>query len=382
MKIPFNKVYLTGDEIEYISQSLNTGNIAGDGMFDEKVCRLLEDRLDINEVMTTTSGTHALELAIMALEIGPGDQVVMPSFTFPSSANAVMLRGGIPVFAEIEKETLGLDPEDVKRKLTKNTKAIMPVHYGGIGCKMDQIMEIARDNEIYVVEDAAQAVGSKYKDKFLGTWGDIGCYSFHGTKNFVSGEGGAMAINNGHELTVKAEILRQKGTNRMQFLKGEVDKYTWVDVGSSYAPSDLLMALLYSQLTHMKEITRKRRIISERYMEKMTPYLHRGHLFSMSSVPENFESNYHNFYVVFNDEEKRESVRKRLNHRGIGAVIHFVPLHASPVGAKLGYASQDLDFTDKIGRTLLRLPLYTDMTMEEQEYVLREFSLAMEGIHG
>lgn len=373
MRIPFNKIYFTGKETEYISKALEMASLVGDGHFNDKVVDLLEERLEGASVLTTTSGTHALELAMLLIDIKPGDEVILPSFTFTSTANAIMLFGGVPVFVDINPSTLSIEAGEIEKKIGKKTRAIMPVHYGGIGCQMDSIMELAKKNNLYVVEDAAQVVGSKYLDKPLGTWGHIGCYSFHGTKNFISGEGGAISINiKEPSIVERAEIIRQKGTNRNKFLKGEVDKYSWVDIGSSYVPSDILMAILYSQLLEMDLIISKREVIVRNYMEKLQPLVDKGKIISMTNIPEKFKSNYHNFYMILKDERTRDRLIRALKESHIQSYIHYVPLHSSPMGLSLGYKPSDLPITEKTGETLLRLPFYTDMTLEESDYVVEK----------
>lgn len=371
MHIPFNKIYYTGREMDYIKEALESTNISGDGNFNNKVCSLLKDQLNSSNIFTFTNCTHALETAMLLLDIRPGDEVIIPSFTFASTANAVLLRGGTPVFAEVEKKTLTLDIEDVENKITNQTRAIIPVQYGGIGCPMDEIMDLANKYNIYVIEDAAQALGSTYKGKALGTWGHMGCFSFHGTKNYICGEGGALSINMEDEKIInRAEIIRQKGTNRQEFNMGKVNQYTWVDIGSSYAPSDVLMAILYSQLQQIDYIMEKRKKITETYIEKLSKFLVHGKLTSMTNIPEYFNSNYHNFYLRFNNQNHRDYVISQLKSRDIDAYIHFVPLHSSPMGLKLGYKYGDLPITEKIGETLMRIPLYTAMSEEEQDYVI------------
>lgn len=379
MKIPYNKLYLTGKEIVYIKEALESGNIAGDGVFDARVCDFLEKKLLAEYVCTTTSGSHALELAMVLAGIGPGDEVIMPSYTFPSTANAVLLKGAVPVFCEVDEKTLCMDLSSAKSCITEKTKAVMPVHYGGVCAAMDRLMDLAKERDLLVIEDAAQALGSSYKGKMLGTWGDFGCFSFHGTKNLVGGEGGAISINRKDEkLEEKAEIYRQKGTNRIQFMRGEVSQYTWVGEGSSYAPSDLLMAVLWAQLEKMDEITDKRRQLYETYQAEVGPMVESGLLRGMSRVPAHVLSNYHNFYVIFHELEERQRVQEFLKEKGISAVIHFVPLHESPMGRKLGYESHDLPLTANVGRTLLRLPLFTGMETKEVLQVTKALSEAME----
>jgi dTDP-4-amino-4,6-dideoxygalactose transaminase len=371
MKIPFNKIYYEGKELSYIENTMKRGCISGDGYYTQLVTCFLEKKLKINKVLMTTSATHALEMAAILIDIRPGDEVIMPSFTFPSTANAIMLRGGIPVFAEIQEDTLNIDPIDIKNRITNRTKAILPVHYGGVSCDMDEIMDIASKNNLFVIEDAAQAVNSKYNNKFLGTIGHIGCYSFHGTKNYVSGEGGAIAINsNNTDLIKRAEIIRQKGTNRNEFLRGEVDKYSWVDIGSSYVPSDVLMAILYAQIQKLDEIKAKRKIINDYYNKSITKYIKSGIIKNSTYIPKDCESNYHLFYLVFESEKIRDSVIYKLKEKKIDATTHFMPLHSSKKGIELGYHIEDLPITEKVSKCLLRLPMYTEMSNDEMSFVI------------
>ncbi|WP_461205792.1 dTDP-4-amino-4,6-dideoxygalactose transaminase [Clostridium sp. DL1XJH146] len=381
MDIPFNKVHLTGKELGLIEEALNRGSVSGDGYFTSKVMSLLEDRFFISNILMTTSATHALDMAMMLIDLVPGDEVIMPSYTFPSTANSVMLRGATPVFAEILQNTLNIDPDDIERKITNKTKAIVPVHYGGIGCEMDRIMEIAKKHNLYVIEDAAQGVNSKYKNKFLGTWGHLACYSFHGTKNYISGEGGALVINTENkQLLERAEIIRQKGTNRNKFLRGEVDKYSWVDIGSSYTPSDILMAVLYGQLEELDGIKDKRRKIVSYYYENLYKYLEAGVIKGMTSMQEDEDLSYHLFYILLEDEKSRDKVIKRLKLCGIQAFTHFEPLHSSSMGESLGYSLGNLPITERVSKTILRLPLYTDMTAEEMKYVVCNLEEILKGI--
>ncbi|MGH4117849.1 dTDP-4-amino-4,6-dideoxygalactose transaminase [Clostridium sp.] len=371
MKIPFNKIYYTGKELSYIEDAMKRGCISGDGYYTQLVTSLLQEKFMVDRVLMTTSATHALEMAAILIDIRPGDEVIMPSFTFPSTANAIMLHGGVPVFAEIQENTLNIDPSDIKSKITNRTKAILPVHYGGVSCDMDEIMNIATKNNLFVIEDAAQAVSSKYKEKFLGTIGHIGCYSFHGTKSYVSGEGGAIVINsNNADLLKRAEIIRQKGTNRNEFLRGEVDKYSWVDIGSSYVPSDILMAILYAQIEKVDEIKAKRKVISDYYNKSITMYLKSGIIKKSTFIPNNCESNYHLFYLVFESEKVRDSVIYKLREREIYATTHFMPLHSSKMGVELGYQREDLTITERVCKCLLRLPMYTEMSNDEMNYVV------------
>lgn len=371
MKIPFNKIYYTNQELKYMKNALEKEDITADGKYTNLVSSFLEEKFDIKKILMTTSGTHALEMASILVGLKPYDEVIMPSFTFPSTANAVMIYGAKPVFADIKNDTLNIDPTDIDAKITKKTKAIIPVHYGGIGCEMEAIMDIAQKHNLYVIEDAAQGANSKYKEKFLGSWGHIGCYSFHGTKNYVSGEGGAIAINLADEYILKkAETIRQKGTNRLEFLKGEVDKYSWVDIGSSYGPSNILMAILFAQLEQMDIIKAKRKIINDFYYNHLNSFVETGIVKSITSIPKECDSNYHLYYLIFHNEEQRDKVIDKLNKKGISAVIHFVPLHSSNMGKRLGYEPKDLPITETISRCLLRLPMYTNMTYDEMNYVI------------
>ncbi|MBK5241978.1 dTDP-4-amino-4,6-dideoxygalactose transaminase [Clostridium sp.] len=371
MKIPFNKIYYEGKELSYIEDTMKRGCISGDGYYTQLVTELLQKKFMVEKVLMTTSATHALEMAAILIDIRPGDEVIMPSFTFPSTANAIMLRGGIPVFAEIQENTLNIDPIDIKNKITNRTKAILPVHYGGVSCDMDEIMDIATKNNLFVIEDAAQAVNSKYKNKFLGTIGHIGCYSFHGTKSYVSGEGGAIAINsNNPDLIKRAEIIRQKGTNRNEFLRGEVDKYSWVDIGSSYVPSDVLMAMLYAQVQKIDEIKAKRKVVNDYYNKSITKYIKSGIIKNSTYIPNDCESNYHLFYLVFQSEKVRDNVIYKLKERKIDATTHFMPLHSSKKGIELGYHIEDLPITENVCKCLLRLPMYTEMSNDEMNFVI------------
>ncbi len=381
MKIPFNKIYYEGRELSYIEDAMKRESISGDGYYTKLVTSFLEEKFIADKILMTTSGTHALEMAAILIDIKPGDEVIMPSFTFPSTANAIMLRGGVPVFAEIEENTLNIDPIDIKNKITYRTRAILPVHYGGVSCNMDKIMGIATENNLFVIEDAAQAVNSKYKNKFLGTIGHIGCYSFHGTKSYVSGEGGAIVINSNNAKFIKrAESIRQKGTNRNEFLRGEVDKYSWVDIGSSYVPADVLMAMLYAQIQNLDEIKAKRKVINDYYSKSITKYIQRGIIENSTYIPSECESNYHLFYLIFQSESIRDKVICRLRERDVYAFTHFMPLHCSKKGRSLGYNIGDLPITEKVSNCLLRLPMYSEMSVEGMNYVINTLIQILEEI--
>lgn len=373
MEVPFNKEYYTGKEIEYIEDIIkDKGSTRGDGYYTKKVSELIEKKFSVNKTLMTTSGTHALEMAAELIDIKPGEEVIMPSFTFPSTANAVLKSRGIPVFAEIEKDTLNIDPKDIRNKITNKTKAIIPIHYAGIAANMDEINNIANDFDLLVIEDAAQAVNAKYKDNYLGTMGDLGCFSFHSTKNYISGEGGALLINKSDEsLIEKAAILREKGTNRINFLKGEVDKYTWVDQGSSYLPSDLLMAFLYAQLKEMDKIKKLRQNIFYRYQEELQFLNNFNIVKSIIEIPKNRDINYNSFYIIFSNKNIRDRTIELLKQRGIKATFHYIPLHIAKMGKKLGYQKGDFPITEDVSNTIMRLPLYTGMREDEVDYVIK-----------
>jgi len=372
LKIDFNKTYLSGKENEYITDALQRGSICGDGYYTARVSEFLEEKFDLNRVLMTTSATHALEMAAQLIGLKTGDEVIMPSFTFSSTANAVLKEGARPVFAEIKRNSFNLDPADFESKITSKTKAVIPVHYAGVSCEMDQIREIAAEKDIYVIEDAAHAVNSFYKGEPAGGMGDFGCYSFHGSKNFVSGEGGALVINSKQdELIKKAEIIREKGTNRSRFLRGEIDKYSWVGEGSSYLPSDILMALLFAQLQEIDYITAQRKRVFDYYNQNLKKFLDEDFLDLLPVVPAVKKSNYHIYYLKFKNQKVRDFVLKELKARGIEAAFHFQPLHASPMGKKLGYQAEDLQLTNQVASSLLRLPIYPELSRRELDYIIQ-----------
>ena len=367
--IPLNKPSLNGSVLERLRQVIETGNPGGDGGECKAVEQKLCDLFSVRHALLTTSCTHALEMAMMLLDLHPGDEVILPSFTFVSTANAILRGGGRPVFCEINDRTLTLDLEDFQRRITKRTRAVVPVHYAGISAEMDEIMGIARDHGLAVVEDAAQGVNAKYRGRYLGTIGDSGAYSFHVTKNYISGEGGAL-VTNKEALARRAEIIREKGTNRSDFLRGEVDKYTWVDEGSSYVLSDLLAAVLRSQLEDRELIQSGRKRVHERYMSGLRDLEQRGKL-RLPNVPAYCTSNYHIFYILLNSESERTMVMHRLKESGISSAFHYVPLHSSPYArARLGTESLQLPVTDRIYGGLLRLPIYPQLKDAEVDYVV------------
>jgi dTDP-4-amino-4,6-dideoxygalactose transaminase len=343
------------------------GRVAGNGPFCTRVEARLEALLGVPSVLLTTSCTHALELALLALGIGPGQEVICPSFTFVSTANAVLRVGARPVFADIEDETLGLDPADVERRLSKRTAAIVPVHYAGIAADMDRLLELARDRGLKVVEDAAHGLDARYRGAALGTLGDAGCFSFHETKNVTCGEGGAIAISD-PELARRAEIMREKGTNRAAFLRGEVDKYTWVSEGSSYVLSDVLAAVLDAQLDKLEEIQRRRALVAARYHDGLAAACGvRG--VRLPPRLEGREGNDHLFYLLFPDERGRDGCMAALRSKGIMAAFHYVPLHSAPHGRALGNGA-DLPVTERIAATLLRIPMHPLLTSEDVDRVI------------
>jgi dTDP-4-amino-4,6-dideoxygalactose transaminase len=368
-KIPFNKPFIVGKELYYIAQSVLSGKIAGDGLYTKKCHAILEEMFGARKVLLTHSCTAALEMASMLCEIRRGDEVILPSFTFVSTANAFYLRGARPVFIDIRPDTLNLDETLIEESITDRTKVIVPVHYAGVSCEMDTIMEIAKKHGLYVVEDAAQGVNSKYKEKYLGTIGDIGTFSFHETKNFISGEGGAIVIND-EKFIERAEIIREKGTNRSKFFRGEVDKYTWVDVGSSYLPSDILAAFLYAQLENMDKINIRRKELHDFYSRELIPLVNDGKL-RLPYVSSECQSNSHLFYIILEDENIRNALMDHLKSNGILAVFHYIPLHLSPIGQSLGYTKGLLPVTESMSGRLLRLPFYYELKREEQMQVVK-----------
>ncbi|MEK6287977.1 MAG: dTDP-4-amino-4,6-dideoxygalactose transaminase [Acidobacteriota bacterium] len=368
-KIPFNKPFITGNEIEYITSAISSGEIAADGRFTRRCAELLEERFSIFKVLMTPSCTAALEMAAMLCDLKPGDQVIMPSFTFVSAANAVVRAGATPVFIDIRPDTLNIDERLIEQSITPKTKAIFPVHYAGVSCEMEPILAIAKAHKLLVVEDAAQGVNATYKGRALGSIGHLGAYSFHDTKNYVCGEGGALCINS-PELSERAEIIREKGTNRSQFFRGEVDKYTWVDVGSSFIPAEIVCAFLLAQLEAMDDITARRCAVHQFYIENMAP-LEERELLSIPHVPAGCETNYHMFYVLLGDEGTRDGLMAHLKKNSISAVFHYVPLHTSAMGKELGYREGDLPLTEDLSARLLRLPFFPEITRDEQMRVVR-----------
>ena len=378
--IPYNKIYKSHKEEEYILDCLARRQIGGDGYYTQLVEGFLTKKFDLTKVFMTTSATHALEMAMLLIDLKPGDEVIMPSFTFSSTANAVLLRGAKPVFAEIDARTLNISPLSLYNCITDKTKAIVPVHYAGAGCEMDQIMDMANKYKLYLIEDAAQAVNAKFGGKYLGGIGHMGCYSFHGTKNFTCGEGGALVINTQDEgIIERADCIRQKGTDRSKFLRGEVSSYSWVDKGSSYSPSDMLMAMLYSQLQELDYITMKRKRVHEFYSSLLQKYVDNGTI-KISQIPTDCESNYHIFYMLFNDLQTRNHAMEMLRQKNISALTHFEPLHSSFMGQSLGYKAEDLPITLKVSQSILRLPIYPELTEAEMEFIAKCLVDILEGL--
>lgn len=368
-RIKFSEPYITNRELELIKDSISKGEISGDRFYTKKCTEFIEQIFGTKKALLTTSCSSALDMAALLLDLKENDEVIMPSYTFVSTANAVVLRGAKPVFAEIDGNTLNIDPIDVERKITEKTKAIFPVHYAGVSCDMDKIMNIAKKYNLKVVEDAAQGVNAKYKGRYLGTIGDIGCYSFHETKNYSCGEGGAILINYDEELAKRAEIIREKGTNRSQFIRGEVDKYTWIDVGSSYLLSDILASILWAQFEKLDEINSKRKKIYETYYEGLKILEDKGKL-KLPVIPKYCQSNYHIFYILLNSEEERNYLLDKLKQKDIQATFHYIPLHISPMGRKLGYKSDDLPVTEDVSKRILRLPIYPELCLEDVNYII------------
>lgn len=371
MNIAFNKPYLNARALEYIGEVIEHGKISGDGPMCKSVEVELKRLYGMKHILLTTSCTHALEMGMMLLDLEPGDEVITPSFTFVSTANAILRGGGRPVFCEIDEQTCTMDVQDLERRLTKKTRAVIPVHYAGVAAEMDGIMAFARQHHLMVVEDAAQGVNARYKGTPLGCIGDAGTYSFHDTKNFVMGEGGAF-ITNDESIARRAEIIREKGTNRSNFLRGEVDKYTWVDEGSSFIQSDILAAILKSQLEMIDEIQSKRKSIHERYIAGLRD-LEKSEKLRLPVIPQHCDSNYHIFFILLRSEVERNNMLKRLKVAGIGATFHYVSLHSSPYALRmLGASGLSMPVTEKVSGSLLRLPIYPQLTADEVDYVIEQ----------
>lgn len=359
---------MTGKELGYISQAHAKGHLAGDGDFTKKCNAWLEQHTGCRKASLTHSCTAALEMAAILAEIQPGDEVIMPSYTFVSTANAFVLRGGIPVFVDIRADTLNIDETLIDAAITPRTKAIVPVHYAGVACEMDAIMAIAERHRLMVIEDAAQGIMASYKGRPLGGIGHLGCYSFHETKNVISGEGGALLVN-AAEFTLQAEIIREKGTDRSRFFRGEVDKYTWQSIGSSYLPSELIAAFLWAQLEEAEQLTRNRLDTWADYHHLLEP-LERAELVRRPIIPADCDHNAHLYYILVRGDTNRGKVIQQLKDNGIDAIFHYVPLHNSPAGMRLARAHGTLETTVSLAERLIRLPLWIGITLEQQERVV------------
>jgi dTDP-4-amino-4,6-dideoxygalactose transaminase len=373
--VPFNRASLAGAELEYIRRAIETMHVSGDGEFTKRCHRVLEEALGVRKALLTTSCTHALEMAALLLELKPGDEVVVPSFTFVSTVNAFVLHGARPVFMDVRPDTLTLDPDLLARAVTKKTRAIVPVHYAGVGCEMEPILEIARSVGAEVIEDNAHGLFASYRGKALGTFGALATLSFHETKNFTCGEGGALLIND-PGFVQRAEILREKGTNRSRFFRGEIDKYTWVDVGSSYLPSDMLAAFLLAQLEAREEIQEKRRAIWDRYQRELADWAAARQVV-LPTVPEDRQQSYHMFYLLLPSLEVRQRTMARLKQYGINAVFHYQPLHLSEMGRRFGGQPGDCPVTEDVSDRLLRLPFYNALSDDEQTRVIAALKAAV-----
>lgn len=370
MRIDFNRPPFVGKETEYIRQAVEDNRmICGDGPFTKKCSAWMKEKFHTQEVLLTTSCTHALEMAAYLAGIGPGDEVIMPSYTFVSTADAFVLRGATCVFVDIHPETMNMDETKIEDAITEKTKAIVPVHYAGVSCAMDEIMTIAAKHQLKVIEDAAQGVNAWYKGRALGTIGDFGCYSFHETKNYSMGEGGALLFQE-EEYLERAEILREKGTNRSKFFRGQIDKYTWVDYGSSYLPSDMNAAYLWAQLEEAEKINQKRLSIWSFYHEELKPLADRG-LIEQPFIPEYASHNAHMYYIKVKDLETRTKLLAELKKQGILSVFHYVPLHSAEAGRKFGRFHGEDVYTTRESERLMRLPMYYSLSLEEAAEVVK-----------
>jgi dTDP-4-amino-4,6-dideoxygalactose transaminase len=367
-RIPFNWPHMTGKELYYIAEAHFNGSLAGDGPFTKRCHEWIEARTGCSKALLTHSCTAALEMSALLLDIQPGDEIIMPSYTFVSTANAFVLRGGIPVFVDIREDTLNLDERLIEDAITPRTRAIAPVHYAGVACEMDMIMSISQRYGLKVVEDAAQGVMASYKGRSLGSIGHLGAYSFHETKNLISGEGGALLVND-TELTLRAEIIREKGTDRSRFFRGEVDKYTWQEVGSSFLPGELIAAFLWAQLEEADQITQERLASWQRYHELLEPLESEG-ILRRPIIPNSCQHNAHMYYVLLAPKINRKNVLDEFKRNNIFSVFHYVPLHSSPAGQRYGRTHGTLDVTNRQSERLIRLPLWVGITEQQQEKVI------------
>jgi dTDP-4-amino-4,6-dideoxygalactose transaminase len=367
-RIPFNRPAIVGKELYYISQVIHDGHSAGDAGFTQKCHALLERVLGVPKVLLTTSCTHALEMTALLLDIQPGDEVVVPSFTFTSTVNAFVLRGAKPVFIDIRPDTLNMDEAQLERLITPRVRAIVPVHYAGVGCEMDTICEVASQCNVPIVEDNAHGLFGKYKGHYLGTFGTFATQSFHETKNFICGEGGALLVND-ERYVERAEVIREKGTDRSRFFRGEVDKYTWVDIGSSYLPSDLLAAFLYAQLETRERILTRRKFVWDTYAAGLRDWAAANGV-RLPTVPPHCEQAYLMFHMVLPSLDARTRLIEHLKNKGILSVFHYLPLHLSTMGRKYGYRAGDYPVTESISDRLLRLPFYNELMADDQAQVI------------
>ena len=370
MKIPFNEPYLTGNEATYIGQALAEKHLVGNGSFTAKCHRWMQETLGSPKALLTPSCTAALEMTALLANIKTGDEIIMPSYTFVSSANAFVLRGGVPVFVDIKPDTINIDETKIEQAITSKTKAIVVVHYAGVACEMDEILAIAKRHKLLVIEDAAHAILAKYKGRFLGTLGDLSTLSFHATKNIISGEGGALIIND-RAYIERSEIIWEKGTDRSKFFRGLVDKYTWVDIGSSYLAGEITAAFLFAQLERAEEINALRMKIWNEYLKDFGSLAASGKV-QIPFIPSSAEHNAHAFYLVFSSLELRTKFIATLREKGIGTVFHYIPLHSSPAGRQYGRTSGSMEVTDKIGNQLVRLPLSAGMSHDQVQRVVSE----------
>lgn len=378
--VPFNKPFMTGKELTYITEAHKKGHLAGDGEFTRICNTWLENNLQTRMALLTHSCTAALEMAAILAEVGPGDEVIIPSYTFVSTANAFVRQGASPVFVDIRPDTLNLDEKKIEEAITERTSAIVPVHYAGVGCEMDDIQDIAARYGLTVIEDAAQGFFSTYRGKFLGTLGDFGTLSFHETKNIISGEGGAILVNSDVHRN-RAEIIREKGTNRKLFFRGEVDKYSWVDVGSSYLPSDLIAAYLWAQLEEAKEITNRRLQIWKTYHDGLAQLESEG-LIRRPVIPAHCVHNAHMYYIILNSPSTRKRLINNLKTQGIQAVFHYVPLHSSAKGRQVGRSVGAMDNTDTLSGRILRLPFWLGLEPEQERIIEAIYSSLHQTLKG
>ena len=373
--IPFNRPYIADSALNYFNELSRHPHLSGDGLFTKRCHAWLEARVACTKALLTHSCTAALEMTALLLTIQPGDEIIMPSYTFVSTANAFVLRGGVPIFVDIREDTLNINERLIGAAITPRTRAIVPVHYAGVACEMDEILAIADHYDVLVIEDAAQGIMASYKQRALGSIGTFGAYSFHETKNIISGEGGALLINDAN-FSLPAEIIREKGTDRSRFLRGEVDKYTWQEVGSSFLPSELMAAFLWSQLEEAEKITEKRLTLWDYYHAQLQPLEDTGML-RRPVVPSDCQHNAHMYYVMLAPHLDRQAILAELKKNQVQAVSHYVPLHTSPAGKRYGRASDELSLTDSLSSRIIRLPLWVGLSHDQQAYVIEQLAVAI-----